>query len=146
MGKKEMTEMVYTGLGFPVILVGFGTKTVRGVQVPNVNLNRLQKVAFEGLIVKLARYSGSEIAFIRAYMGYTQVEFARLLNLANHSIVSIWEKKGHKATGMDFNTETLLRLTMARTVRKGLVNEVLESCSSVARIAETPDPVRLSAA
>lgn len=146
MAKKKVSEMIYQGLGFPVILVGFDTKEVRGIKVPDVNLNRLQKIAFEGLIVKPARLSGSEIAFIRSYMGYTQAQFAQLLNLANHSIVSIWEKKDLKGTGMDFNTEIFLRLNMARTIRKALVNQVLENYGSSADIGAKPEPIRLSVA
>ena len=146
MSKRRTPEMLYEGLGFPVVLIGFDTRVVRGVKVPDINLDQLQKVAFEGLIVNPARFSGAEVAFIRSYMGYTQVEFAKLLNLANHSIVSIWEKKGLKGTGMDFNTETLLRLNMARTIRKALVDQVLESCSSAADISKKPEPIRLSAA
>ena len=79
-------------------------------------------------------------------MGYTQAQFAQLLNLANHSIVSIWEKKDLKGTGMDFNTEIFLRLNMARTIRKALVNQVLENYGSSADIGAKPEPIRLSVA
>ena len=38
MAKKKVSEMIYQGLGFPVILVGFDTKEVRGIKVPDVEM------------------------------------------------------------------------------------------------------------
>jgi DNA-binding XRE family transcriptional regulator len=57
----------------------------------------------------------------------TQAEFAKTLNQSSHSIVSQWEKKGLKATGMDYNTEIWLRLHMANTLKRADITKYVES-------------------
>lgn len=48
----------------------------------------------------------------------TQVEFASWLNMANHSVVSQWESKDEHLSGMDYNTEIILRLLMEAQISK----------------------------
>jgi hypothetical protein len=55
-------------------------------------------------------------------MDLTQVAFAKLLKLKDHSSVSKWEKKGLEATNMDPNTELALRLAMAESKHLDLGN------------------------
>jgi len=140
-------KMLYTALGFPVVLIGFPVKKVRGVEVPNVNLNTLQKSAFEALIGKPASLSGAEVRFIRSYLRLTQTAFAKILNQSGHSIVSQWEKKGLKTTGMDYNTEILLRLHMAKTLsRSGLVEHVENFLEErPIKVKSKPAPIELAA-
>lgn len=120
-------DIIYTALGFPVILLGVNSKKVRGIDVPDINLNTLQKIVFEALLEKPSNLSGAEVRFIRSYLQMTQTEFAKTLNQSGHSIISQWEKKGLKATGMDYNTEIWLRLHMAKTLRQADLTEYVES-------------------
>lgn len=144
MKKKKME---YTALGFPIILLGFPVKTVRGVEVPDVNLNKLQQTAFEVLISKPVTLSGAEVRFIRSYLRMNQTDFAKLLNQSGHSIVSQWEGKGLKATGMEPNTEIVLRLHMAKTLsRKGLMEKTEGLLGELRiRVVAKPVPIELAA-
>lgn len=133
-------KMVYTALGLPIVLVGFRFKKIRGIEVPDVNLNTLQKVVFEALIEKPTNLTGAEVRFIRSYLRFSQTELSKILNQAGHSIVSQWEKKGVKATGMDCNTEILLRLHMAKTLSRAGFAEYAESCLEESPFETKPKP------
>jgi len=141
----KKNKMIYTALGFPVVLIGFKTKKIRGIEVPDTNLNSLQATVFEALIDKSSNFTGGEIRFIRSYLRLNQTQFSKILNQSGHSIVSQWEKKGLKATGMDYNTEVLLRLHMAKTLnRDNLVAHVeifLEKSPFESRT--TPSPIEI---
>lgn len=126
MSKKRV---VYEGLGFPIILIGFKVKKIRGEDLPQVNLKELQAKVFEALTVKPGRLTGSELLFVRAYLKLTQAQFARKVGLANHSRVSQWEKKGLKPTGMEYLTELSVRLLIASAIRDGLISEVYKELS-----------------
>ncbi len=142
--KKKV--IVYTALGFPIILLGTRTKIVRGIEVPDVNLNTLQKMVFEALIGKPSNFTGAEIRFIRAYLRMTQVEFSRVLNQSGHSIVSQWEKKELRATGMDYNTEIWLRLHMAKNLGRADLAEYVENFleESPFKINIKPAPIEIN--
>jgi DNA-binding transcriptional regulator YiaG len=111
MGNMEENKIHWEALGFPVWLVGFKMKKVRGNEVPDVNMKKIQGQAFKALILHQHRFTGSQVRFIRSYLRLTQNEFAREINV-NHSSVSIWESKGDDLTGMETNTELILRLYM----------------------------------
>lgn len=117
---KQSGSLVYEGLGFPIELLGFPTKKVRDVVLPDIDLNELQKMVFRALVTKESRFSGAEVKFIRSYLRETQSEFAKNLNQANHSIVSQWEAKGTKFTGMEINTEVVLRVYMFTSMSSAL--------------------------
>lgn len=103
----------YDELGFRIYLVNAPMLTLPdGTKCPAPNMKRLQEAAFHSLAVKPSRLSGSEIRFIRKFLRMTQVDFASWLNMANHSVVSQWESKEEHLSGMDYNTEILLRLLM----------------------------------
>jgi hypothetical protein len=44
--------------------------------------------------------------------------------MANHSVVSQWESRGDEPSGMDYNTEVVLRIWMA--ARAGLADRLLD--------------------
>ena len=69
MAKKKL---IYEGLGFPVVLIGFKTKTVRGEELPDVNLRDLQAMVFAALTAKSGGLTGSELLFVRSYLQLTQ--------------------------------------------------------------------------
>ncbi|MCK6576411.1 hypothetical protein L6V77_35655, partial [Myxococcota bacterium] len=84
--------------------------------------------AFAMLVTKPARLTGAEVRFIRKHLGLRQADLAQVLNMANHSVVSQWEGREDEPTGMDYNTEVLLRLWMAgRSGQGDRLVELLET-------------------
>lgn len=119
-----MANVVFEELGFPIVLVDPPMVTVRGHEMPDVNLRDLQDAVFRLLIVKPARLTGVEVRFIRKHLRMRQADLARVLNMANHSAVSQWEGRAAEFTGMEYNTEVLLRVWMA--ARVGMADQLLE--------------------
>lgn len=123
-----MASVVTMELGFPVELVDPPMVTVRGESIPDVNLRVLADVVFAGLIHQRSRLTGDEVRFVRKHMRLRQADLARVLNMANHSVVSQWESHAGDAAGMDYNTEVLLRIWMAGKVGQGVrVVDLVES-------------------
>ena len=135
-------KIVFEGLGFPLILVGFKTKKIRGEVLPEVNFKDLQAMVFSALMSKPGRLTGSELLFVRSYLGFTQLQFSKQVGLANHSRVSQWEKKGLKATGMDYPAELSIRLMMAAAIEDQLISKIYKVFAKN-RINDTTTPVEL---
>lgn len=114
-----MANVIITELGFPIVLQDPPMITVRGQTFPDVNLRDLADTVFGRLIAKPSRLTGDELKFIRKHLRLRQVDLARVLNMANHSVVSQWESHGGDAAAMDYNTEVLLRIWMAGKVGQG---------------------------
>lgn len=119
-----MANIVFEELGFPIVLVDPPTREVRGQAVLDLNMRTLQAEVFRHLIAKRSRLTGAELRFVRKHLRMRQADFARVLNMANHSVVSQWEGREDEATGMAYNTEVLLRIWMAAKV--GLGDQLLE--------------------
>ncbi len=133
-------KVLYSGLGFPIVLVGFRIKKIQGEEVPDVNFKALQAKVFLALTRKPGPLTGAELAFVRAYLCMTQVEFALKVGLANHSRVSQWEKKSLRPTGMEFMTELSVRLLMASALQEGMIAKVYKDLSEK-RLSATVAPV-----
>lgn len=124
-----MAHVIITELGFPVVLEDPPMITVRGQTFPDVNLRELAETVFGRLIAKPTRLTGDEVKFIRKHLRLRQADLARVLNMANHSVVSQWESHGEDAAGMDYNTEVLLRIWMAGKLGQGdLLVDLMERC------------------
>ena len=119
-----MANVVFEELGFPVMLVDPPMIQVRGHEVPDLNLRELQEAVFRQLFIKPVRLTGAEVRFIRKHLRLRQADLARMLNMANHSVVSQWEGREDQATGMEYNTEVVLRVWMAAKV--GLGEQLLD--------------------
>ena len=116
---KNKKAIPYDELGFRIFLLNAPMLTLPdGSRCPAPNMKKLQEKAFSALAKKPSRLSGAEVRFIRKHMRLTQFEFANWLNMANHSVVSQWESKGELLSGMDYNTEILLRLLMETLISK----------------------------
>ena len=107
--------MIYEGLGFPIHIENAPIKTLLGEPVLDLNLEWLQRTAFGLLLDSSFRLTGSQVRFVRHHLELTQAKSAEMLGLANHSVVSQWEKRADAAAGMDKSVETLLRLHMAKS-------------------------------
>lgn len=114
-----MAHVIMMELGFPVVLEDPPMVTVRGQPIPDVNLRELAEAVFARLITKPTRLTGAEVKFIRKHLHLRQLDLGRVLNMANHSVVSQWESHGDDAAGMDYNTEVLLRIWMAGKLGQG---------------------------
>jgi DNA-binding transcriptional regulator YiaG len=123
-----VADLIFMELGFPVVLLDPLMIEVRGQKLPDVNLRELEEAAFHLLVVKPARLTGAEVRFIRKHLRLRQADLARVLNMANHSVVSQWESREDEPSGMEYNTEVLLRVWMAAKVGEGdKLVELLES-------------------
>jgi putative zinc finger/helix-turn-helix YgiT family protein len=79
------------------------------VEIPM--LDELNRTLAEGLVTKTSRLVGAEIRFLRDWLDYPSVEFARLLG-SRPTTVSRWE---HDAQDISAHVDMLLRalITMA---------------------------------
>lgn len=143
-----MASVIFMELGFPIMLIDPPMIEIRGHLMPDFNMGQLQDTVFALLARKTARLSGSEVGFIRAYLRMRQVDFALLLNKANHSVVSQWEAKQDEPSGMDYNTEVLLRLIMATQAGMGdkLADLIAGGLRDLQPRADGPLEVRLPSA
>ena len=106
----------YDAGGLPqVILLGLEVRRcpkcgVEEIVIPQIE--QLHRVIAEALIRKLTRLDGSEIRYLRKYLGWSGADFARHLGTARET-VSRWEK-GVQPIGPQ--ADRLLRLSVATTV------------------------------
>lgn len=119
-------KILWEGLGFPVKLIGFKTKIRNGELVPDVNMKDIQEIAFRSLISKHGRLTGCELKFIRTYLQLTQIEFTKAINASDRSSFSQWENKLDDITGMDINTEIMIRLFMAKQCEEGDIRKGIQ--------------------
>ena len=124
MGRKTLT---FNGFGFPILLVNVSMKTEHGEELPDVSYKAMEQLLFEAVIRKPARLCGAEVKFLRHHFEMTQFAFAKLLKI-ERSLVSKWESKDLKATGMTVHAEIFLRLKLAKLANNTTANdfEVIE--------------------
>jgi len=137
-----MEKMIFMELGFPIMLVNPPVVEIRGHLLPDINLKEIQKIVFQLLIIKPVRLTGAEVRFIRKYLRYRQIDFARMLNMSNHSVISQWENQEDSFTGMEHNTEILLRMRMA--LKLGRNNQLADLLQSQLKsLAPNPPPLEV---
>ncbi len=113
-----MQTLLFTELGFPILLVNPKMIEVRGHKLPDLNMKALQDAVFRALIDKPSRLTGAEVRFIRKHLRVTQKDLARVLEMANHTVVSQWESKEDAVSGMNRSAEALLRTWMVTVVNE----------------------------
>lgn len=108
---EQKTEETYVteALGFPVTLLDVRMRKFRGEWIPDIDWDRLQEILMLALAHKPVSMTGSEIRFVRQFMGFTLKDFAHACGLVSHQAVMNWEKKEDRPTGMRKSTEILLR-------------------------------------
>lgn len=107
--QKVEKEIVYEGLGFPIILRNAPMIEIRGIWTLDVDLNVLQKVILLALAHQSSNLSGNQIRFIRNWLGLTQSELGKLFGITHPAVVK-WEKTGNKSSKMNLTTQRDLRL------------------------------------
>ena len=103
----------FNGFGFPIILLNSPVKVENGEEIPDVNFNHIQDSLFHALLLKPSRLSGAEVKFLRHYLELTQEVFSKTLKV-ERSLISKWESKDLKVTGMSSHIEIFLRLKLAK--------------------------------
>lgn len=103
-------SVIYNALGFPIIIVNPSYIEFEGEKVLDVSPKKIQDHIFGLLINKPSRLTGAEVRFMRHYMELTQEALAEKLLLTNTSTVSKWESTNQAFTGMDRQTELVLRM------------------------------------
>jgi hypothetical protein len=109
MRTKIAKEIIDNGFGFPVRLSHVPLVEVRGEWVPKLDYNKLA----ERVLLVLSRLerplTGHEARFVRQHFNLTTTRFGALFGLSHVAVLN-WEKKGDKATDMQWSTEKDLRL------------------------------------
>ena len=109
MKKKIAKKFKYEGLGFPIHLLNVPLRNIRGVVVPDINYNDLQKIVLEELTRKSSPLTGNQVRFIRQYLGLNLTAFAKHFGVT-HPAVLKWEKTKNKTAKITPSTELYIRL------------------------------------
>ena len=112
----------FNGFGFPVLLVNVRTKTERGEVLPDVNYQEMERVLFKAVIRKPDRLSGAEVKFLRHHLDLTQADFSKMLRV-ERSLVSKWEARDLKGTGMTAHAEIFLRMKLSKIAHHNVADE-----------------------
>lgn len=144
--KKIAKNYEFNGLGFPVIFSRVELRSIAGEWHPNINMRKLQDIAFEALLELPSRLTGAQVAFVRSYMDISQEQFAKSLGLTTHAQISRWEKNKQRVAGLSPSHEANLRVVM----KQFLGTEVLSVQEHVRLLSgalnEPSGPIRLAAA
>jgi DNA-binding transcriptional regulator YiaG len=116
MKKKIAKEFLYEGFGFPILLLNVPIREVRGVEVPDINYNVLQKSVLEMLARKASPLTGNEVRFIRQYFELTLMNFAKRFGVT-HPAVLKWEKSKNKIAKIMPSTELYIRLFIVESLK-----------------------------
>lgn len=119
--KKRTTKTVenyrYEGLGFPVILKKVTMIEFDGEFLPQVHVRKVSQEAVKLLCLSSERLTGSQLLFIRQYLGMTTRDFAKkILGSDTCSNISKWEAKKHKKTNMEPGSEFIIRMYVIENV------------------------------
>lgn len=109
MKRKTSAVFEYDGLGFPITLLNCPLIEVRGIFVPDVDYNQIQKNALFALCRKPVPLTGNEIRFIRQYLQMTYSEFAKKFGVTHASVIH-WEKSKNSFAKILPTTELCIRL------------------------------------
>jgi len=116
--KKIQKRYVDHGFGFPVAYLNVPMVKIRGEWTPDINYNKVSSLLLIALSQKPARFTGSEIRFIRHSFQMTLENFAKRFSVSHPAVIK-WERSGMKATGMNWATEKDIRLEILRKMEKG---------------------------
>ncbi|MBI4862306.1 MAG: hypothetical protein HY815_18915 [Candidatus Riflebacteria bacterium] len=109
--RKRQGVFIDRGFGFPVELRNVPMVLVRGSWTPDIDLDRLEQLLLHALVFKPCRLTGDEVRFIRTSLALTLQQFAARFNVS-HPAVMKWERRGTRATAMDWATEKDIRLEL----------------------------------
>ncbi len=116
MKKKIIKCFEYDGLGFPVHLLNVPVHSIRGVEVPDIDYNQLQRSVLLTLCQNPFPLTGNEIRFIRQYFQKTYAEFAKCFGVSHASVIH-WEKAKDLYAKIIPTTELCIRLFILDTLK-----------------------------
>jgi len=92
--KKEIKEnFVFKGFGFPIILpFAVFKENARGIKFLDIDMEELKDKAAFSIITYPYAYTGAMLGFIRNYLGFSTIQMAEILDVAQQTITN-WEKK-----------------------------------------------------
>lgn len=111
MNKKVAEQFEYDGLGFPILLKNVPLIKVRGIQVPDIDYNVLQRSVLLALCQYPLPFTGNEVRFIRQYLQMTLTEFAKRFGVTHASVIH-WEKSKNAFAKILPTTELCIRLCL----------------------------------
>lgn len=132
MKRKTVKQFEYCGLGFPIILMNVPLITVRGIEVPDIDYNELQRNVLLALCNKPFPLTGNEVRFIRQYLEMTYTDFAKSFGVT-HAIVIHWEKSQNFLAKITPSTELCIRLFVLDALKANnkLFRTILESLTTL---------------
>lgn len=117
MKRKIIPEFEYDGFGFLIKLQNVSVVEIRGVQVPDIDYNNLQKAVLFALSQKPAPLTGNELRFIRQYFQMTYVEFATTFGVTHPTVIN-WEKAKDSFSKIDPPMEIMVRLRILEVLKE----------------------------
>jgi DNA-binding transcriptional regulator YiaG len=118
MGKEKQIRVIseYRAdeLGLPVIMKDVPVIEVDGMEVLDIDYEKISELIFFALIMKPAPFTGLEVRFMRLFMGLTLEKLATSLHVTHPTVIA-WEKHGEASAKITDSTEMLLRLFAAQT-------------------------------
>jgi DNA-binding transcriptional regulator YiaG len=121
-----MKSYISHAFGFPLVILNPKFKTIAGEKVLDINYEKVSKKIFFLVLEKKGRLVGGELKFIREYLQMNQTEFADIMGLGDHSIVSRWENKQEQLTNMVIHKESIIRMKAALLTGARLSKNVFE--------------------
>ncbi len=109
MKRKIVEQFEYEGLGFPVLLLNVPVRSVRGLEIPDINYNTLQRNVLLELCQNSLPLTGHEVRFIRQYFEMTYREFGNHFGVTHASVIH-WEKSKNDLAKIVPTTELCIRL------------------------------------
>jgi len=109
MQKKIAKKFEYFGLGFPILLLNVPVRQVRGIEVPDIDYNLLQRKVLLKLCEKPFPLTGNEVRFIRQFFELNYSQFANQFGVT-HATVIHWEKAQDAFAKITPTTELCIRL------------------------------------
>jgi DNA-binding transcriptional regulator YiaG len=141
--EKLLDKFLWDGFGFPIALIGARWKTSStGYTVLDIDVQSLGEAVCQTLLLHPTILTGQQVIFLRKHFEMTLAEFGKLVK-KSHACVKHWEDKGAEATGMDANTELILRLRLAERVGVALLQRVFEEIVIPDCVAKKEFPVEV---
>ena len=109
METKKVKHYVDNGLGFPVQLSDVTFVHVRGEWVPKLDYPRITAKVLAVLCRLHRPITGCEVKFVRLHFALTQADFGAIFGISGPAVHK-WERRGDRATEMQWSTEKDLRM------------------------------------
>ena len=109
MRAKIAKKFEYDGLGFPIMLLNVPMVNIRGIEVPDIDYNILQRTVLFQLCQKAVPLSGNEVRFIRQYLELNYTEFAKTFGVTHASVIH-WEAAKNNRAKITPSLEICIRL------------------------------------